>query len=62
MAKKNLKIQLTRGRAAASARQDKVLDSLGLKKSQSIVYHDSSPYILGMIDKVKHLVSVVDKI
>ena len=34
------------------------LDSLGLKGIGSEVVHDPTPSILGMIRKVKHLVSV----
>jgi large subunit ribosomal protein L30 len=32
--------------------------ALGLRKMGQIVEHDSNPTILGMINKVKHLVSV----
>jgi large subunit ribosomal protein L30 len=34
------------------------LIALGLRKMGQIVEHDSNPTILGMINKVKHLVSV----
>jgi large subunit ribosomal protein L30 len=33
------------------------LEALGLRKIGQIVEHDATPNILGMIDKVKHLVS-----
>jgi large subunit ribosomal protein L30 len=32
--------------------------ALGLRKMGQVVEHDSNPTILGMINKVKHLVSV----
>ena len=38
--------------------KNKHLDSLGLRGIGSEVVHDATPSILGMIRKVKHLVSV----
>ncbi len=38
-------------------RQKRTLEALGLRKIGQIVEHDATPNILGMIDKVKHLVS-----
>lgn len=37
--------------------QKRTLEALGLSKIGQIVEHDTTPSILGMIDKVKHLVS-----
>ncbi|PCJ94561.1 MAG: 50S ribosomal protein L30 [Flavobacteriaceae bacterium] len=37
--------------------QKRTLEALGLKKIGQVVEHDTTPSILGMIDKVKHLVS-----
>ncbi len=37
--------------------QKRTLEALGLRKIGQIVEHDATPNILGMIDKVKHLVS-----
>ncbi|MDV7140303.1 50S ribosomal protein L30 [Maribacter sp. TH_r10] len=37
--------------------QKRTLEALGLHKIGQIVEHDATPNILGMIDKVKHLVS-----
>ena len=34
------------------------LDALGLRKMNQIVEHEANPAILGMVEKVKHLVSV----
>jgi large subunit ribosomal protein L30 len=36
----------------------KRIRALGLRKMGQVVEHDSNPTILGMINKVKHLVSV----
>ncbi|MDD3003576.1 50S ribosomal protein L30 [Flavobacterium sp.] len=38
--------------------QKRGLAALGLRKMGQVVEHDSNPAILGMINKVKHLVSV----
>jgi len=37
--------------------QKRTLTALGLRKIGQVVEHDATPNILGMIDKVKHLVS-----
>ena len=37
--------------------QKRTLAALGLRKLGQVVEHDTSPTILGMINKVKHLVS-----
>jgi len=38
--------------------QKRTLEALGLRRMGQVVEHDSNPAILGMINKVKHLVSV----
>ncbi|MDD2985920.1 50S ribosomal protein L30 [Flavobacterium sp.] len=38
--------------------QKRTLVSLGLKRLGQVVEHDNSSAILGMVNKVKHLVSV----
>ncbi len=40
--------------------QKRTLDALGLKGIGNEVTHNNSPSILGMIEKVKHLVSVTE--
>lgn len=37
--------------------QKRTLEALGLKRIGQVVEHDATPNILGMIEKVKHLVS-----
>jgi len=37
--------------------QKRTLTALGLRKIGQVVEHEATPNILGMIDKVKHLVS-----
>lgn len=53
-----LKITQTKSRIGASAQQKKNLDALGLRKMNATVEHDASAIILGMVEKVKHLVKV----
>jgi len=40
--------------------QKRGLEALGLRKMGQVVEHESNPAILGMIRKVKHLVSVTE--
>jgi large subunit ribosomal protein L30 len=37
--------------------QKRTLEALGLRRIGQVVEHDNTPSILGMIEKVKHLVS-----
>jgi large subunit ribosomal protein L30 len=37
----------------------KTLLALGLKKIGQVVEHEDSPSIIGMVNKVKHLVSII---
>ena len=54
------KIKVTKVKSAINRtkRQKLTLEALGLKKIGQIVEHDDTPNILGMVNKVKHLVSV----
>jgi large subunit ribosomal protein L30 len=36
------------------------MKALGFHKMNSIVEHEATPAILGMVEKVKHLVKVID--
>ena len=53
-----IRITQTRSRIGSTARQKRTLDALGLRKMQKTVELDASPQILGMINKVKHLLKV----
>jgi len=54
------KIKVTKQKSAINRtkRQKLTLETLGLNKIGQTVEHDDTPNILGMINKVKHLVSV----
>jgi large subunit ribosomal protein L30 len=55
-----IKIQQVRSRINCPKDQKMTLDALGLKKMNAVVEHDATPSILGMVEKVKHLVKIVD--
>ena len=56
-----IKIQQVRSRIGRPKKQKKTLDALGLRRINAIVEHESTPQILGMVHKVKHLITVVEK-
>jgi large subunit ribosomal protein L30 len=53
-----LEIKQVRSLAGSSAHQRRVMKALGFKRREQVVTHDESPSILGMIDKVRHLVDI----
>ncbi len=53
-----IKITQIRSRIDQTKRQKATLDALGLTKMHKTVEHEDTPQILGMVEKVKHLVSV----
>lgn len=53
-----IKITQTRSRIRRPKKQKLTLDALGLTRTHKSVEHEDTPQILGMINKVKHLVSV----
>ena len=55
-----LKITLTKGLIGKTEKQRKVVSALGLGKYGSSVVRADSPTIRGMINKVSHLVTVVE--
>lgn len=54
------KIKVTQVRSNIKRPQDqkRTLTALGLKKIGQVVEHEATPSILGMVNKIKHLVSV----
>ena len=55
-----IKIQQVKSRIKCPKVQKLTLDALGLKKMNAVVEHEATPSILGMEEKVKHLVKIVD--
>ena len=56
-----VKIKLVGSLIGASPAQRKVVAALGLKKLNQIVEHAPSATIMGMVNKVSHLVKVVEE-
>ncbi|MDC8000216.1 50S ribosomal protein L30 [Aequorivita todarodis] len=54
------KIKVTKVRSVIKRpkNQKRIMESLGLHKMNQTVEHEDTPNILGMINKVNHLVSV----
>ena len=54
------KIKVTKVRSAINRPKDqkRTLEALGLRKIGQVKEHENTPNILGMVNKVSHLVSV----
>ena len=53
-----IKVKQVRSRINCPKDQKRTMDALGLRKMNKVVEHKATPSILGMIEKVKHLVSI----
>ena len=51
-------IKQTRSGIGQISNQKRVLKALGLKHPGSVVEHADTPIIRGMVEKVKHLISI----
>ncbi|MCK9179358.1 MAG: 50S ribosomal protein L30 [Bacteroides sp.] len=56
-----IKIKQIRSRINAPKDQKRTLDALGLRKMNQVVEHNSTPAILGMVNKVQHMVTIVEE-
>ena len=54
-----IKIKQVRSRIRCPKDQKRTLDALGLTKLNKVVEHEATPSILGMVQKVHHLVEVI---
>jgi large subunit ribosomal protein L30 len=52
------RITQVKSKIGSTERQKLTLEALGIRKMNQTVEKDGTPQILGMINKVKHLVSV----
>ncbi len=57
---KMVKIKLVGSLIGASPAQRRVVAALGLRKMNQVVEHAASATIMGMVNKVSHLVTVVE--
>lgn len=55
-----IKIKQTKSRIGAPIDQKRTLNALGFTKMNHVVEKEDTPVIRGMINKVHHLVKVVD--
>jgi len=58
MSSEKIIITLIKSKIGTSAKQKKILDSLGIRKINKVITHKSTPEILGMVKKVKHLIKI----
>ena len=57
---KQIKIKLDKSLIGSSEPQRKVVKALGLTKKDQVVEHYNSPVIMGMVNKVSHLLEVTE--
>lgn len=55
-----IKIQQVRSIIRCPKDQKQTMAALGLRKINAVVEHEANPAILGMVEKVKHLIKVID--
>jgi large subunit ribosomal protein L30 len=55
---KKIKVKQVRSQIRRPQDQKRTLVALGLRKMNQVVEHDATPTILGMVNKVQHLISV----
>ena len=55
-----IKIKQIRSRIGRPKDQKRALDALGLRKMHQIVEHKLTPQIQGMLNKIKHLVKIIE--
>jgi len=53
-----IKIKQVKSKIKCPKNQKLTLEALGLRKLNAVVEHEATPQILGMVEAVKHLVSV----
>jgi large subunit ribosomal protein L30 len=53
-----LKITQVKSSIGYTKRQKLTLESLGLKKLNTPIIHEATPQIVGMVNKLRHLISV----
>ncbi|HET7361269.1 MAG TPA: 50S ribosomal protein L30 [Salinimicrobium sp.] len=52
-----IKVTQVKSSIKRTQKQKRTLEALGLRKIGQVVEHEDTPNILGMVNKVKHLVS-----
>ena len=55
-----IKIKQIKSRINCPAVQKRTLDALGLKKMNHVVVKEDTPSVMGMVNRVRHLVDVTN--
>ena len=55
-----IKIKQVRSRIGRPKDQKRTLDALGLNKINKVVEHNNTPQIMGMVNKVNHLIKILN--
>ena len=55
---KRIRVTQVKSKIRRPQNQKRTLEALGLRKIDQVVEHEATPTILGMVNKVKHLLSV----
>lgn len=55
-----VKIKQIRSKINRPVDQKRTLEALGLKKIGQVVEHEMTPSVEGMVNKVKHLITIVE--
>ena len=53
-----IKVKQVKSQIGRLQNQKRTLEALGLRKMNQTVEHEATPTIIGMVNRVKHLVSV----
>jgi len=53
-----IKLSQVKSKINSTYRQKRTLQALGIRKLNQVVEHEATPQILGMVNKVKHLLKV----
>ena len=53
-----IRITQVKSKNGKPERQKRTLEALGIRKLNHSVVHEATPQIMGMVDKIKHLVKV----
>ena len=54
-----IKLKQVKSRIGRPKDQKRTLDALVLRRMNAVVEHNATPQILGMVNKIKHLITVV---
>lgn len=57
---KTIKIKQVRSAINRPKNQKRTIEALGFKRLNQVIEKEATPQIMGMIDKVSHLIEVID--